>query len=348
MSNDSGAGRTARIVRRVLPALPERLRTQFLGLIGEGVGPWIDGLPDLVARLCRDWDVELQGTLEDGWSSYVTFGVRHGQPVVLKVVSQAAEGRAEIAGLLARDGRGVPTLLCHDLIAPALLLRRVRGRSPTQGELGAGEVAGLLRRLHLHIERPSAHVPQLIDGLASHWESRVSANRRLPSPLPDGLVADAAASVERLCRSWPRPVLVHGDFEARNILRSDDGLLAIDSPAAVGDPGYDAAWWILSEHGGNPEAFRRHAMELADALGYPTRRIWQWAWPLAVDELLDKLHEPGWSQPSVGDAFALARIVARAAAPRWHSALPERPPALRIQPAPGVVALGAERRNEPW
>lgn len=68
-SNGNGAGRAARTARRVLPALPERLRTQFLGLIGEGVGPWIDGLPDLVARLCSDWDVELQGTLEDGWKS---------------------------------------------------------------------------------------------------------------------------------------------------------------------------------------------------------------------------------------------------------------------------------------
>jgi streptomycin 6-kinase len=329
VSSGNGARRPARIVRRVLPPLPERLRTQFLGLIGEGIGPWIDGLPDLVARLCRDWDVELQGTLEDGWSSYVASGLRHGQPVVLKVVPQAAEGRAEIAGLLARDGRGVPTLLCHDFTAPAVLLRRVPGRAPTQGELSAREVAGLLNRLHLHVERPPAHAPQLIDRLASHWQSRLSANHRLPSPLPDRLVADAAASVERLCRSWPRPVLVHGDFEARNILRSDDGLVAIDSPTAVGDPGYDAACWILSEHDGNPEAFRHQTRELADAFDYPTQRIWQWAWPLAVDELLDKLDQPGWSQQSIDDTLTLARTVARAAAPDCSNALPGEPPVPR-------------------
>ncbi|MDA8069179.1 aminoglycoside phosphotransferase family protein [Conexibacter sp. DBS9H8] len=306
----------------MLPPLPDRLRTQFLGLIGEGIGPWIDGLPDLVARLCRDWDVELQATLDDGWSAYVASGVRHGQPVVFKVVPQAAEGRAEIAGLLARDGRAVPTLLCHDLTAPALLLRHVPGRAPTQGELSARGVAGLLSRLHLHVERPPAHAPQLIDRLAAHWQSRLTANRPLPSPLPDRLVADAAASVERLCGSWPRPVLVHGDFEARNILRSDDDLIAIDSPAAVGDPGYDAACWILSEHDGNPDALRHRTTELADALDYPTQRIWQWAWPLAVDELLDKLDQPGWSQQSIHDALTLARTVAPTTVLDCHSAPP--------------------------
>lgn len=169
-------------------------------------------------------------------------------------------------------------------------------------------------------------MPQLIERSAVRWQSRVTINRQLARPLPDGLVADAAASVERLCGSWPRPVLVHGDFEARNILRSEDGLLAIDSPAAVGDPGYDAAWWMLSEHDGDPEAFHRQTAEFADALGYPAHRICQWAWPLAVDELFDKLHEPGWPEQSIDDAFAVARMVARIAAPRWHGAPPEAPP----------------------
>lgn len=297
--------------------------------MGEGVGPWIDGLPELVARLCRDWDVELQATLDDGWSAYVASGLRHGEPVVLKVVPQAAEGRAEIAGLLARDGRGVLTLLCHDFTMPALLLRRVPGRAPTQGELSAGEIAGLLRRLHLHIDRPPAHAPQLIDRLATHWQSRHNTDHRLPSPLPDRVVADAAASVERLCRSWPGPVLVHGDFEARNLLRSVDGLLAIDSPAAIGDPGYDAACWILSEHHGNPEALRHQIAQLADAFGYPAQRIWEWAWPLAVDELLDKLYQPGWSQQSIHDALTLARTVAPTTALDCHIAPPAEPPVSR-------------------
>ncbi|MGH2873074.1 MAG: phosphotransferase, partial [Solirubrobacteraceae bacterium] len=200
----------------MLPALSERLRTQFLGLIGEGVGQWIDGLPHLVARLCRDWDVELQGTLEDGWSWYVAFGTRRGQPVVLKVVPRTADGRAEIAGLLAR-GCGVPEMVCHDFAAAALLLCRLPGHCATRGELDVSEVAGVLRRLHLPIESPPTYVPQLIERLAPHWQSRVSINRHLARSLPDDLVA--GASVEWLCRSWPRPVLVHGDFEARNILR---------------------------------------------------------------------------------------------------------------------------------
>ncbi|MGH2871720.1 MAG: hypothetical protein ACRDL5_04575, partial [Solirubrobacteraceae bacterium] len=71
------------------------------------------------------------------------------------------------------------------------------------------------------------------------------------------------------------------------------------------------------------------AEEFADALDYPTHRIWQWAWSLTVDELLDKLDEPGWPQQSIDDAFAAARMVARVAAPRWHHALTAAPLTLR-------------------
>ncbi|MGH2873572.1 MAG: phosphotransferase [Solirubrobacteraceae bacterium] len=274
-----------------------------------------------MGRLCREWGVELLGTLEDGWSSYVAFGRRRDEPVVLKVVPLVAEGRAEIAGLLARDGHRVPTLLCHDLAAVALLLSRVRERPLAQGELDVGSVGELLRGLHLRVDSPPEYVPWLRDRLRAHWASRVDVNRDRGRMLPDGLVADAASSVERLCASWSRPVLLHGDFERRNILYSEDGAVAIDSPAAAGDPGYDAAWWLLSECADNAELFRHDAIVLAGALAYPMQRIWSWAWPLAVDDLLDKLLVPGWQQEDINDAFGVARMVAKVIAPRWYSVL---------------------------
>ncbi|MGH3494834.1 MAG: aminoglycoside phosphotransferase family protein [Sciscionella sp.] len=267
------------------------------------------------------WEVELLGTLEGGWSSYAAFGMRREEPVVLKVVPLVAEGRAEIAGLLARDGRGVPTLLRHDFAQVALLLSRMPGRAPAQGELDVGSAAELLRGLHVPVDSPPPHVPWLRERLQAHWASRVVVNRDRGCPLPDGLVADAASSVERLCASWSRPVLLHGDFERRNILCSEDGAVAIDSPAAVGDPGYDVAWWLLSECAANAELFRHDAILLADALAYPAARIWSWAWPLAVDDLLDKLFVPGWLQEDINDAFGVARMVAGVTARRWDSVL---------------------------
>jgi streptomycin 6-kinase len=116
-------------------------------------------------------------------------------------------------------------------------------------------------------------------------------------------------------------VLLHGDFEARNILHATDGLVAIDSPAAVGDPGYDAASWVLSEADCSADSLPIQATQLAAALGYPKRRIWTWAWPLAVDNLLGKLHEPGWSQERIRHALLVARSVASVAAADWRSAL---------------------------
>jgi streptomycin 6-kinase len=153
-------------------------------------------------------------------------------------------------------------------------------------------------------------VPLLAERLGARWSRRADSNRRLP----DGVVTSAAAGAGRLCASWSRPVLLHGDFEARNILRAGDDLVAIDSPAAVGDPGYDAASWVLSEHDGDAAALRVRVARLAGALDYPAQRIWHWAWPLAVDSLLDKLYQPGWSRASVDDAFAVARLIAANAA----------------------------------
>ncbi|MDA0161719.1 aminoglycoside phosphotransferase family protein [Solirubrobacter ginsenosidimutans] len=309
----------------MLPALPERLRLQFLGLIGEQVKPWLDDLPGLVGRLCREWDVQLEGTFAGGWSAYVAFGTRRGEPVVLKVAPRPADGRAEIGGLVARDGVGVPRLLCHDLAAAALLLPRVQpGVSVNARELRADEAAGLLRRLHVPVDVPPEHVPLLRERLAAQWAAHATRNRRLSRSLPDELVADAASAAEQLSDSWSRSVLLHGDFEARNLLHAAGGLVAIDSPAAVGDPGYDAASWVMSEHDGDAQAFRASVAQFVHALAYPEQRLWRWAWPLAVDSLLAKLSEPGWSSEAVGEAFAVAGLVAGVAAPDWRGALAER------------------------
>ena len=330
------------------PALPERLQLQFLGLIGERVRPWLDALPTLVRRLCKDWDVELHGTFEDGWSSYVAFGTRQDNPVVLKIAPKHTEGRAEIAGLLARDGGGVPQLLCHDLEAAALLLARVDPGTPLQtGEIDVRGIAALLRRLHVPVKTPPPHITLLGEQLAIHWPQRAAINHQLLTPLSGELVAGAAETAQRLSHSWSRPVLLHGDFEARNILHVTDGLVAIDSPAVVGDPGYDAAWWVLSESDHSAESLPVRVTQLAAALNYPDHRIWTWAWPLAVDDLLDKLHEPGWSHECIHDALAAARSIASIAARpgTTHSADPAaaRLPEPARPPKPGRCLAGHQQ-----
>jgi streptomycin 6-kinase len=304
------------------PALPERLRLQFLGLVGERVNPWLDALPTLVGRLCEQWDLELQGTLEGGWSSYVAFGTRRGDPVVLKIAPKPAEGRAEIAGLLLRRGVGVPPMLCHDFPAAALLVPRLQPGTPVQtGELDAGRIAALLRGLHIALQTGPPHITLLSEQLAGRWRQQTRSNRGLVTPLADTMVAAAAQSARRLSESASCPVLLHGDFEARNILHGRQGLVAIDSPAVVGDPGYDAASWVLSEGGGSADALGVRVRQLAAAFGYPEQRIWAWAWPLAVDSLITKLHEPGWPAARINEAFALTRLITGIAAPSWHDAL---------------------------
>jgi streptomycin 6-kinase len=287
-------------------ALPERLRLQFIGLMGDDVRPWLDALPDLVDRLCAAWEVDLDRALDGGWSSYVACGTRFGEPVVLKVVPEVELGRAEIAGLVARNGVGVPRLIRADRSTAALLLERVLpGAQPSPDDVDAPRVAEVLGRLHLTATPASADVPSLSERLAVRWSRRVPADLQLEASALDG----AARVAETLSSNWDRPLLLHGDFEARNLLVARTGLVAIDSPAAIGDPGFDLACWALSQSHGDPAGLGPLLDEIATALGYPPERARQWAWPLAVDSLFAKLHEPGWPAREIDEAMTVAWLL---------------------------------------
>jgi streptomycin 6-kinase len=303
VSGQARAGRTLP-VEHPYPqtALPARLRDQFLGLHGEGIRPWIDGLPALVRRFGAAWEVELTGTLDGGWSSYVAAGTRRSLPVVLKLAPDAELARAEIAGLALRDGVAVPRLIEADRTAGALLLERIAPGTPVPaGALTAADVAALLQRLHLPAGRAWGARTELEDRLCARWTRRRAT---------DPAVAEGAISATReLARSWSRPVLLHGDFEARNLLRGRGGIVAIDGPAAVGDPGFDLASWTLFEAQGDLADLGPLLEALATALAYPLDRARRWAWLLAADGLYARRHEPGWPPAEIEAAVETVRAL---------------------------------------
>jgi streptomycin 6-kinase len=75
-------------------------------------------------------------------------------------------------------------------------------------------------------------------------------------------------------------VLVHGDLDERNLLTCERrALVAIDPLPCVGDPSYDAAYWVHA----NRRPGRRARLEaLLGASGLPRERVRDWAGVIGV------------------------------------------------------------------
>ena len=90
----------------------------------------------------------------------------------------------------------------------------------------------------------------------------------------------ALAAIEQLEAEPVAPVLVHGDFDWRNLLHCNRrGLAAIDPLACAGDAAYDAGYW--AQAAGDPGR-RARTTAIADALGLEVRRVRAWCAVVAV------------------------------------------------------------------
>ncbi|QFZ20050.1 aminoglycoside phosphotransferase family protein [Saccharothrix syringae] len=194
---------------------------------GEGVRPWLEGLPALVAELCARWGLEVEGPLSGG-TSHALRCRRAGVPVVLKLTPEPALAQAERAALRVwGPSPRVVRVLEADTARGALLLEGLVPGTP------AADGPGLLEVLRaLHVPAPEGFPPlaQRVDfvfGLLA---------RRHP-----GDHSRAHAEASRLARDRVPRVLLHGDLHPANVLDAGPrGLVVIDPRACVGDAACDA------------------------------------------------------------------------------------------------------------
>ena len=245
----------------------ETFRSFVARQLGEEGRAWLDGLPALVEELARDWELELGDELVGGVLAFVCAvdGER-----VLKVAGPWDRPAAEIEALRHWDGRAAPRLLCADPDRGALLLERIRpGERATNAT--ADEVARVLAALHVE--------PPPMRSLAD------VARRRVERALMQGRArAEAAerahATIAELERDAPRPVLLHGDLDDRNLLTcARRGLAAIDPLPCAGDPAYDAAYWA---HANGRRGRRERIAAIAAATGLDPARVRAWSEVVAV------------------------------------------------------------------
>lgn len=190
---------------------------------------------------------------------------------MLKVGPPWRRALEELDALETWAGSGAPAALRVDRDRAAVLLERIRpGTKPT--ETAAADVARVLRRLHVD---PPERLPALAGIVRLRLANAVAQQRTTRER------AEAAArKVERLEADAPAPVLLHGDFDDRNLLVCERrGLAAIDPLPCAGDPAYDAAYWA---HAGRRPGVRERRGAIADAYGLGGGRVRLWGEVIAV------------------------------------------------------------------
>jgi streptomycin 6-kinase len=123
----------------------------------------------------------------------------------------------------------------------------------------------------------SDRFPPLRDGLRDRLR-RAAQRCALPgNEVGRALHARAAAQLER--PDGPpsgSPVLLHGDFQTKNLLEATGGAVAaIDPLPCVGDPAFDAATWSVLSPAPEPIAARVEA--IARALAWDPAPVARWA-----------------------------------------------------------------------
>lgn len=168
-------------------------------------------------------------------------------------------------------GPGRPSLLAADADLHALLLERIDpGVHPV--DASGEDVGGLLRDLHVPAH---SQLPPLIEIV----RNRIEYARR-EERASEQKASWAQAKADELELSAPLPVLLHGDFDERNLLVcSSRGLCAIDPLPCAGDPAYDAGHWV---HGNRRPGRRERLDAIVAATGLERARVRDWAAVIGV------------------------------------------------------------------
>lgn len=194
---------------------------------GAGVRSWLDGLPSLVAGLCRDWGLEVVRPFSGG-TSHTLLCRRAGVPVVLKVTPQPRLSVQEHAALRAWEpSPRMVRVLEADPARGALLLEGLEPGTPASD---GPALLDVLRALHIPAPEGFPPLSERVDFVFGVLRARYPGDH------------DAAhAKAARLARDRVTPTLLHGDLHFQNVLDAGArGLVAIDPRPCVGDPASDA------------------------------------------------------------------------------------------------------------
>ncbi|MBS3941066.1 MAG: phosphotransferase [Actinobacteria bacterium] len=266
---------------------------------------WLAALPGMIAGLQQEWQLALGQPWLDGMAAWTAPAVdRAGRRVVLKVSWPHDEAAGEATALIHWGGRGAVSLLRHDPDRWALLLERCDPGTALRDDPATDDTrlavgAAVLRRLW---DTPAPDppppidlVPSLVD-IAGRWAALVEERAARTAARHDpALVALGAGLLRDLPKTAERDVLLHGDANPGNLLRSGTRWLAIDPKPMLGDPAYDP-WPLLVQVGAPFEAadpaavLRARYAAFGELTGLPAVRLLGWSVARTVEMALWEDH----------------------------------------------------------
>lgn len=268
--------------------LPENFIQFLRDVYGtEAANAWLQRLPSFLEECALRWQLELLPPFENLSFHYVAPAVRaDGTAVVLKTCEFSDEFAHGLAALRLFNGRGIARLLEYDEGKKVMLLERVQPGTmlaslvPEQDEQATSILAGVMRQLWR--PAPTVHhfptVEQLGQGLSqlrAHYAGGYG-------PFPPRLVDEATELFAALCATAHKTMLLHGDLQHHNVLRSGETWLAIDPKGVVGDPGYEvgASFYnpmpAILDVSDLEQMLARRVAQLSEELGIERERIRGW------------------------------------------------------------------------
>ncbi|MFD0558580.1 streptomycin 6-kinase [Stackebrandtia endophytica] len=287
--------------------VPGSVDSTIRSVFGERGERWLTELPDVVARLCRQWDLEVTGeAMTGGTHSYVA-PVRRGDgtAAALKITVPDEENIAEASALYCYDGDDAVRLYAFDVDSKALLLELAVPGTPLvpqhladthlegQEDQSANVALGcaLYRRLwRVPGELPDGYpeFPTVVD-MVEPWQETLP---KAVADHADEFDAGLAEEVVRKCGEVLIPDgpvgIVNRDTHLGNIIagRRRPWLL-IDPKPLLGERAFDAGFLTLIQiESRRDTAFARRAVErTAEWLGVSAERVRTWALLRAVEEV---------------------------------------------------------------
>ncbi len=258
---------------------------------------WRRALPDTVAEIASDWELELGEPYRGGQCAWVAPARdRAARDLVLKVGWRHPEAEHEAEALLHWDGEGAVRCLRARTLEAAIVLLLERCVPGTLLSEVAPEpeqdavIAALLRRLWAR-PLPDRHPFESLQTMCTWWadefEERLEHD---PRGLDPGLSRAALALLRELPRTYTgAEVLLCTDLHAGNVLAARrEPWLAIDPKPFVGDPAYDAVQHMLNcdqRLAGDPVGL---AGRMAELLEVDPERVRHWLLARCVQEGLSE------------------------------------------------------------